>query len=135
MRRLDIQLKHFLRMQVCLLIGVVDSVYKKILDYDGPTTSNDDESAAHAKFKASNFGYHNRVDICRFFVAAYSHLNDYMYKTDRKKRAEIEETLSGYFPKFYVIMFECLCRNAETLEDKALKMISHLADVSDFPRL
>lgn len=71
---------------MCLLIGVVDSVYKKILDYDGPTTSNDDESAAHAKFKASNFGYHNRVDICRFFVAAYSHLNDYMYKTDRKKR-------------------------------------------------
>ncbi|MCI94176.1 hypothetical protein A2U01_0115474, partial [Trifolium medium] len=31
---------------------VVDGVYKKILDYHGPTTSNDeDESAAHAKSK------------------------------------------------------------------------------------
>ncbi|GAU34097.1 hypothetical protein TSUD_255930 [Trifolium subterraneum] len=102
---------------------VVDGVYKKILDYHGP---------------ASNFGYHDRVHIYRYFVASYSHLNDRVYITDRNdkifSKAEIEESLSGYFPEFYVNMFECICRNAAEFEDKQLKMLSHLADVFDFPR-
>jgi hypothetical protein len=67
---------------VCLLIGVVDSVYKKILDYDGPTTSNDDESAAHAKFKGMTLLTCNKI-LNTPHVTKFCVNNKLMYKIYR----------------------------------------------------
>ncbi|KAL8106110.1 uncharacterized protein LOC141676531 [Apium graveolens] len=141
---------------------VPEGVYKKILHYHESTTSKakaevedkdkakvGDGSEAEVEDKAGDGsackevqafdGYHERADICRFFVASYMHVNDYMYLNDRRfkplRRAEIEAALSTYFPFFYVDMFECLCKRAGELGDEVLKVVSSLGNASDFPPL
>ncbi|KAL6507591.1 hypothetical protein OROGR_023786 [Orobanche gracilis] len=72
--------------------------------------------------------YEKKVDIVRFYVATYTHVNDMCYKKFRPKRFEeneIEDTLRRYFPTFYVDMYECICVCADygVLNDEDLKRV------------